>query len=82
MIYWKKGIYFGKTTETGLKQLRDVDINVKTISSIYYHLLSFIKYIFMIILLPPILGLLLINTLCRYISIIVSIPINKYNRYF
>ena len=82
MIYWKKGIYFGETNEDGLKKLRNVDITVKTISSTYYRLLCFIKYIFMIILLPPILGLLLINTMCRYISIIVSIPINKYNRYF
>lgn len=82
MIYWKRGIYFGKTTENGLKDLRDIDINVKTISSLYFHLLSFIKYIFMIILLPMILILLLINTLCKYISIIVSIPINKYNHYF
>ena len=44
MIYWKRGIYFGKTTEKGLKDLRDVDINVKTISSVYFHVLSFIKY--------------------------------------
>ena len=82
MVYWKKGIYFGKTTEDGLKRLREVDINIKTISSFYYHLLSFIKYIFMIILLPLILVLLIINSACKYISIIVSIPIIKYNKYF
>ena len=82
MIYWKRGIYFGKTTNKGLKTLRDVDYRVKTISSFYFHLLCFIKYVFMIILLIPILTLMLINTLCKYISIIVSIPINKYNNYF
>lgn len=82
LIYWKRGIYFGKTTEKGLKDLRDVDINVKTISSVYFHVLSFIKYMFMIILLPIVLVLMFINTLCKYISVIISIPINKYNRYF
>lgn len=82
LIYWKRGIYFGKTTEKGLKDLRDVDINVKTISSFYFHLLSFIKYIFMIILLPVVLVLTFVNILCRYISIIISIPVNKYNKYF
>ena len=82
MIYWKKGIYFGKTTEDELKTLREIDINIKTISGFYYNLLSFIKYLFMILLLPPVLILLIINVFCRYISIIVSIPINKYNKYF
>lgn len=48
----EKGLCFGKTTVDGLKKLREVDIGVKTISSLYFHLLCFIKYIAMIILLP------------------------------
>lgn len=82
MIYWKRGIYFGKTNEKGLKRLREVDPKVKIISNFYFQLLSFIKYVFMIVLLCPILILLLINLFCKYLSIILSIPINKYNDYF
>ena len=62
MIYWKRGIYFGKTTEKGITFLREIDINVKTISKFYFYLLCFIKYIMMIILLvPTIMGLLIIT---------------------
>lgn len=82
MIYWKRGIYFGKTTEEGLKELREIDIKVKPISSFYFHILSFIKYLFMIALLPPVLVGMFISTLCRYIIIIINIPISKYNKYF
>lgn len=82
MIYWKRGIYFGKTTEKGITFLREIDINVKTISKFYFYLLCFIKYIMMIILsVPAIVGLLII-IICKLIIYIINIPVNMYIKYF
>ena len=82
MIYWKRGIYFGKTTEKGLIFLRKFDINVKTISKSYFHILCFIKYIMMLILSIPIIIFTLITIICKLLIYIFTTPITKYTEYF
>ena len=82
MIYWKFRFHFGKTTPEGLKKLQSIEYRIKAISFIHYQILSFIKYLFMILLTPlAILGMLLI-TVCKIIIMIINKPVDLYVKYF
>ena len=82
ILYWKKGLYFGKTTEDGIKKLQSFDCKVKCISGFHFYLLSFIKYLCTVVFIPVILTGLLIMTFCRLIIEILDKPINIYIKYF
>lgn len=82
MIYWKFRFNFGKTTLEGLKKLQEIEYRIKCISFTHYLFLSFIKYLFMILLVPFVVTGMLINNICKLLMLIIEKPINKYLQYF
>lgn len=80
--YWKKGIYFGITTDEKFKFLQTYYSDVHSISSGYYTLLSIIKYLCMLILAPIIILSSFLLLIMKIILPIIEKPVIKYIEYF